>query len=40
MGTGGHREVESNWESSIDVSMLPCVKQLVSGKLLYTAGAL
>lgn len=40
VGTEGHREVESNWESSIDVSMLPCVKQLVSGKLLHTAGAL
>ena len=40
MDTGGDREVETNWESSIDISILPCVKWLVSGKLLYTAGAL
>ena len=40
MDTGGDREVERNWESSIDISILPCVKWLVSGKLLYTTGAL
>ena len=40
MDTGGDREVEMNWESSMDISILPCVNWLVSGKLLYTTGAL
>ena len=28
-----------NWEIGIDVCALPCVKQLASGNLLYSAGS-
>ena len=32
VGRGGGGEM--NWESSIDIYTLPCVKQIASGKLL------
>ena len=28
-----------NWESSVDIYTLPCLKWLTSGNLLYTQGA-
>ena len=28
-----------NWETGIDISILPCVKQRVSGSLLYSLGS-
>ena len=36
-GGGGGGRV--NWESSTEVSALPCVKQTASGKLLYGPGS-
>ena len=30
---------EMNWETGLKVCALPCVKQIASGKLLYTAGS-
>ena len=37
-GHGREGEAGTNWESSIDVYTLPCVKQIASGKLLHSTG--
>ena len=29
----------TNWESDIDMYTIPCVKQIASGKLLYSPGS-
>ena len=36
----GEGESSMNGESSIDIYTLPCVKQIVSEKLLYNTGSL
>ena len=35
----GEGENGTNWESRTDIYTLPCVKQLASGKLLYSLGS-
>ena len=35
----GDGEGGTDWESSIDIYTLPCVKQIASGKLLYSTGS-
>ena len=37
-GEGG-RGGGMNWEIGIDIYTLPCVKQIASGKMLYSAGS-
>ena len=39
METAGEAEGELNWESSMDVYPLPCVKQTASGDLLSSTGS-
>ena len=39
VGTVREGEVGTNWESSIEIYTLPCVKQIASGKLLYNTGS-
>ena len=34
---GGHGQGEVNWETGIDECALLCIKQIVSGNMLYTA---
>ena len=34
----GEGEGGMNWESSIDICTLPCIKQIISGNLLYNTG--
>ena len=36
-GVGG--ESGMNWESSADICIFPCLKQMASGKLLYSTGS-
>ena len=38
--TVGEREGGTNWESSIEIYTLSCVKQIASGKLLDNTGKL
>ena len=35
----GVREREVNWEIRFDINVLPCVRQIASGKLLQSKGA-
>ena len=35
----GVEESGKNWKSSTDIYTLPCVKQIASGKLLYSTGS-
>ena len=37
--TLGEDEGRTNWECHIDVYMLPCIKEISSGKLLYNTGS-
>ena len=37
--TEGEEESEANWESSIGIYTLLCVKQTASGKLVYSTGS-
>ena len=40
--TCGHRQVGeggTNWEIRFDINILPCVKQIASGNLLYSTGS-
>ena len=37
--TGGDGEGGTNWESSMDIYTLPCVKEIASGKMLYSTGS-
>ena len=39
MDTEGEEESEANWESSIGIYTLLCVKQTASGKLVYSTGS-
>ena len=38
-GHGGEGEGGTNWEIGIDICSLPCIKQLASGDLPYSAGS-
>ena len=38
-GHSGRRGGGMNWEFGIDIYTLPCVKQIASGNLLYSAGS-
>ena len=37
--TEGEGESGLNWESSTDIYTLPCIKQIASGKLVYSIGS-
>ena len=39
MDIGGDVEGGMNWEIGVDIYALPCVKQIASGNLLYSAGS-
>ena len=39
LDTVGEGESEMNWASTTDIHTLACVKQIVSGKLLYNTGS-
>ena len=39
MDTAGEGEGGMNWEIRFDINILPCVKQIASGKLLYSTGS-
>ena len=36
---GREKEGEMNWESTIDMDTLQCIKQIASGDLLYSTGS-